>query len=362
MRRRLLTAALVTVALALPLLAPAAPAATLLVANKSDDTVDLIDLDAGKSGRSRATLPTGNAPHEIAVSPSGRFAAVSNYGGRQKPGSSLTVIEVQSAQVIRTVELGEHTRPHGLAWFGDRELAVTTEGSGHLLVVDPILGGGILKAIPTGQEVSHMVVVTADGARAFVSNIGSGSVTVIDLAAGRKLKDVPTGAGAEGIALRPGSGEVWVSNREADTLSILDAETLEVVATLTCPAFPIRLEFTPDGKRLLASAARSGEVAVFGAPRRRELLRQKLDLTTVPGAARRLFGDAFGESPVPVGIEIAPDGATAWVAATQADAVVVIDVETLAVTGLIKAGREPDGMAYSPLGARAAEATEGAAH
>ena len=63
-------------------------AATLLVANKSDDTVDLFDLASGKS---TATLPTGEAPHEVSVSPDGKLAVVSNYGGRDRAGSTLTV-------------------------------------------------------------------------------------------------------------------------------------------------------------------------------------------------------------------------------------------------------------------------------
>ncbi|MGB5296710.1 MAG: hypothetical protein WBP34_17350, partial [Thermoanaerobaculia bacterium] len=63
----------------------------------------------------------------------------------------------------------------------------------------------------------------------------------------------------------------------------------------------------------------------------------------------RLFGDSFGESPVPVGLVIHPTGDLAWVAATQADAVVVIDTEDLEVQDLLRAGKEPDGMSYSPI-------------
>jgi YVTN family beta-propeller protein len=77
-------------------------------------------------------------------------------------------------------------------------------------------------------------------------------------------------------------------------------------------------------------------------------VRKKLDLSTVPDAATRLFGDRFGESPVPVGLVISPDDKIAWVAATQSDVVVVVDVETLEVVDLIRTGKEPDGMAYTP--------------
>jgi YVTN family beta-propeller protein len=332
--------------------ADGAEAQTLLVANKSDHTVDLVDL---ASGQSRATLPTGHAPHEIAVSPDGRRAVISNYGDREKPGNSLTVVDVGDAEVLSTIELGEHTRPHGLAWIGTDTVAVTTEGSGQLLTVD-VKQGKILQQVATGHQVSHMVAASPDGQRVFVSSIGSGKVAVIDLEKGEKIADLATGEGAEGLAISPDGKEVWIGNRAADTLTVLDAASLEVLATVDCPGFPIRVAFTPDGRHVLISAARSGEVAVFDAAARKELRRGPLDLTNAPDAARRLFGDQFGSSPVPVGLVVDPDGSRAWVAATQADAVVVIDPETLEVQDLLRAGREPDGMAWSAV--RAPEPTK----
>ena len=113
--------------------------------------------------------------------------------------------------------------------------------------------------------------------------------------------------------------------------------------------FPIRVAITPDGGKALVSVARAGEVVVFDVQHRKELTRRKLDLTNVPDASARLFGDSFGDSPVPVGLVIHPSGDLAWVAATQADAVVVIDTEDLAVKDLLQAGKEPDGMSFSPI-------------
>jgi YVTN family beta-propeller protein len=321
------------------------PAGTLLVANKTDNTVDLVDSDTGESV---ATLPTGHGPHEAAVSRDGQTAVISNYGHRGKPGSTLTVIDVKAAKVVRTVELGVHTRPHGLSWISDDTVVVTTEDSRHLLVVD-VVKGVVGAQVETGQEISHMVATTPDGKRAFVANIGSGNVTAIDLEEGSKLTEIKTGEGAEGIATTPDGKHVWVSNRAADTLSVIDTSTLEVVATVPCKGFPIRVAITPDGKRALVSCASTGEVVVFDVAAREELLRRKLDLSTVPTASMRLFGDRFGESPVPVGLVIAPDGKRAWVAATQADAVVVFDPSSLEVLDLVKAGQEPDGMAYSSV-------------
>jgi YVTN family beta-propeller protein len=340
---------LASLALAILSLGSTATAETLLVANKSDHTVDLLDL---ASGESMATLPSGVAPHEIAIGPDGRTAVIANYGDRDHPGSTLTVIDVPAATVTRTISLGEHTRPHGIAFLSADRVVVTTEGSQHLLIVDPSTGS-IVTAVETAQRVSHMVALSQKLERAFVANIGSGSVTAIDLATGTKLADIPTGDGAEGIAITPDGGEVWVGNRGADTISIIDPDSLEIEATIPCPGFPIRVAMTPNGRHALVSAARSGEVVLFDVQERREVARSALDLSNAPDAAQRLFGDQFGQSPVPVGLVVSPTGNRAWVAATQADAVVAIEPGTLKVIDVLAAGREPDGMAFSGLDVQA---------
>lgn len=358
--------AAVAVLAALFLLAatPAARAAdggpgTLIVANKAEATVSLIDLS---SGEVRATLPTGAGPHEVVVSPDGRLAVVADYGAGT-PGSTLTVIDVQSAEVVRTIDLGEYRRPHGLAWLpepaegGERTaapLVVTVEAQKAVLLVDPY-EGVVRSAIETGQEVSHMVAVAPDGSRAFVANIGSGTVTAIDLDKGEKIADVATGEGAEGIAVSTGGSRVWVTNRAADTVTAVDASTLEVVATAKPGSFPIRAEVTPDGHWVLVSNARSGTISVIDAATAEVARTIELDVASKEGEGRLLD---FGESPVPIGIEIAPDGKRAWVAAANGDAIAVLDLERWEAVGTLTAGREPDGMAYSPRTVEAAEAVE----
>jgi YVTN family beta-propeller protein len=64
------------------------------------------------------------------------------------------------------------------------------------------------------------VAVTPDRSRAFVANIGSGTVTAVDLRSQKVLGHVRTGKGAEGIAVTPDGKEVWVTNRSADTVSV----------------------------------------------------------------------------------------------------------------------------------------------
>lgn len=329
--------------------AAGAAADTLVVLNKSDATASLIDLAKGVAV---ATLPTGEAPHEVDVSPDGRLALVANYGTRTAPGSTLTVIDVPGARVVRTVALGEHRRPHGVKWLDGRRAVVTAEASKALLVVD-VEDGRVTAAIPTGQEVSHMVALTPDRRRAFVASIGSGTVTAIDLDEAKVAGVVATGKGAEGIEVTPDGAQVWVTNREADTVSVLDARTLETVATLPSASFPIRARVTPDGAWALVSNAKTGDLAVFDVRQRKEARRIKLQAKLRATEGRLM---TFGDSSVPIGVVVHPGGRRAWVAHANADVITVLDLEKWAAAGTLTAGREPDGMAYSPLETAAAPA------
>ncbi len=313
----------------------------LVVVNKSDDTVSILD---AKSGALRATVKTGRGPHEVEVLADRKTAAVSDYGKAGEPGHTVTLVDLDRGVAIGTVELGERTRPHGLEALGDGRLLVTAEGTKELLVVDP--GKRRVTArIPTGREVSHMVAAPRDGRAAYVASIGSGTVSSADLATAKISKDLATGAGAEGIDVTPNGREVWVTNREANTVTVVDAMKLEVLATIPAAKFPIRVKITPDGKRALVSCAQSGDVAVFDVLSRTEVRRIPMDREAVPGSQARIFSDRFGKSPVPVGLLIAPDGKRAWVASTNADIVSVIDLERLEVVGRLTAGKEPDGLA-----------------
>lgn len=318
---------------------------TLIVLNKSDHTATLIDV---ASRNVMGTVPTGTAPHEVAVSPDGKTAVVANYGTRETPGNTLSVIDIPTKKKLKDIDLGDYKRPHGIVWMKDHTVVVTVEANRAVLLVD-VQSGKVLNAIETDQNVSHMVVLTPDQAKAFIANIGSGSTTVIDLKEKRRIANIETGAGAEGIDLSPDGREVWVTNRSANTVSVIDVATLKVAATLESKAFPIRIKFTPDGKHALVSNAQSGEVAVFDAQTKKEVRRIKMEFSPVNDADKRLFGNQFGTSPVPVGILIEPSGRYAYVANTQADVVTVIDLKDWKIADRLTAGKEPDGLGYSKL-------------
>jgi DNA-binding beta-propeller fold protein YncE len=335
--RAALVTALLVVAVAV------ADAETLVVANKAEASASLIDLD---NGHVVATLPTGEGPHEVGISPDGRFALVTNYGTRERDGNSLTLIDIAAAAVVSTIDLGDYGRPHGVEWLDDEQAAVTAEANRALIIVD-VATKKVALSIGTDQEVSHMVALDPDRGRAYTTNIGSGSLTVLDLGKGVRASNIATGEGAEGIAVSASGKHIWVTNRAADTITILDAGTLEKAGEIASEGFPIRATATPKGQ-VLVTRARAGDLAIYDASTFEELRIVTFNLESMD-VEERLFGDRFGDSSVPIGVIVDSAGERAWVAHANADIITEIDLGSGNVVRTLRAGKEPDGMGFSEL-------------
>src|SRR6266849_6053967 len=89
--------------------------AVLLVANKGDRTLGIVDPEAGLQVATIAE--DGTTGHEVVASPDGGLAYVPIYGnsGVGKPGtdgSNMLVIDIASRKVIGNVDFGHGVRPH----------------------------------------------------------------------------------------------------------------------------------------------------------------------------------------------------------------------------------------------------------
>jgi DNA-binding beta-propeller fold protein YncE len=337
---------LVTIAmLACPCAILAQGAGTLVVLNKSEATASLIDL---ANQTTYATLPTGEGPHEVAVSPDGRWAVVSNYGSEEAPGSTLSVLDIQEARSSETIHLGKHRRPHGLAWLPDgKRVVVTAEADSTLLLVS-VQTGAVEATIPVRQPASHMVALSSDGRRAYVSSISSGSVTMIDLVGKVPVWTTRVAAGAEGIDVSPDDREVWVACRDANVVTVLNAQTLDTLRTISSEEYPIRVKFTPNGRLALVSNARSSELRIFDVAQRKEIaaVKMKVGRAQLRGVNR---AEGYVNETAPIGVVVSPDGKTAFVANSAVDVVTLVNLEKQDIIGFLRAGREPDGMAHSRL-------------
>ncbi len=307
--------------------ARSAPAAAqgeiLLVGNKGENSVSFIDL---ASGRELGRSPTGPMPHEIAVSPDGRQAAVVAYGGR-----TIDIFDVASRERLRTIDLAPNQGPHGIFWLDDGRILATTERSQSLTIVDTRAGDAVT-SIATGEQGTHMVAVSPDRRRAYTANIGSGTVSVLDLAGGRKLRDIAAGGQPEGIALSNDGRTLWVGDLQGARVQAFDTATFERLAEVRTGEVPIRVAASPDGRWIVTSNLGGGSLTIIDAATR------KRD-RDIPVSGEADAGQ--------VTILFSKDGKRVYAAETGRDTVAEVELETGRVLRRLPAGRNGDGLAIA---------------
>lgn len=301
------------------LLAGALHADTLVVANRGGSTVTLID---PSTMTTLAQVDAGPQPHEVALSADGRHAYVSNYvsGG----GNTLSVIDLATRTKIKTIDIGELRGPHGIAQHGGK-IYFTAETSRSVASYDPVTDR-VDWIGRTNQAVSHMLVLSPDGANVYTANIISATASIVPVGTAASRKNIPTVTRGEGIALSPDGKELWVGSVETGGIAIIDLESETRVATISVGQQAYRLAFTPNGRYVLATRGRA--LAIYDAVTREEI--QRVNVT----------GLAFGILP-------SPDSTVAYVAVADPDQVVKVDLSTFQVLGAAPASPIPDGLALA---------------
>jgi YVTN family beta-propeller protein len=311
------------------------PSQALLVLSKGDLALEVVDPTTMKV---LWTVPSGPDPHEVAASPDGRFAYISNYGSGAY--HTITPVDLQAKKALTPIDLGALTGPHGLDYVGGK-LWFTAEGAKVFGSYDPAVQK-IDFVLGTGQDRTHMVRVSSDQQRMVLTNVASGTVSIFDKAEGRgnaagrgrggppqtnwQQTVVQVGRGSEGFDVTPDWREAWIANAQDGTISIIDLGSKHVSQTLESNTQGAnRLKITPDGKLAFVSTLSGPDVAVFDVAGRKEVTRIKVGR----GAA---------------GIQIQPDGSRVYVACTPDNYVAVIDAKSLKVIGQITAGSQPDGL------------------
>ena len=300
---------------------------TLLVLNKAENTLALVDPSTMKVV---ARVATGEGPHEVVVSADGRTAYVSNYGA-EKPGNSLSVIDLAARKEVKRVDLGPLLRPHGLV-ERDGKIYFTAEVSRVVARYDPA-ADRVDFIVGTGQNVTHMLVMHPTRPVVYTANILSDTVSVLELDKPQqpgpppRMTTVAVGPKPEGLDVSPDGRELWVGHNDDGGVSVIDTETNKVKETFKAGGVPIRIKFTRDGKYVLISSPDAGELAVFDAATRKELKR-------------------FPVGEAAVGVAVSADSRTAYVASMAAGKVTAVDLASMTLAGSVETGRAPDGPAW----------------
>lgn len=303
----------------------------LLVANKGDNSVGIIDPVAGKQ---IAEIPEGGVTgHELTTSRDGKLAYVPIYGnsGVGQPGtdgSNMVVIDIAGRKVVGSLDFGKGVRPH-LPVLGPQNglLYVSTELEKAITIIDPATLK-IVGSVPTGEEQSHMFAITHDGHRAYTANVGPGTVSALDLDARKVIAIIPVSPQVQRISLSADDKFAFTSDVTKPRLAVIDTTTNKLKSWVPLPGLGYGSAATADGKWLIIALPPMNQVAA-------------VDLKTMKVAHTVDVGMRTQE------VLLAPDGKMAYVSCDQAGKVAAINLTNWKLERVIDAGKGADGLAWA---------------
>jgi DNA-binding beta-propeller fold protein YncE len=295
------------------------------------DRLTIIDL---ATGRQRSVESGIDNPHELAVSPDGRWAVAADFGDHLGDyafsGTELGVYELPSGRLVRRIGLGQYRGPHDVVFTTPTRVAVTTQTTRNVIEAD-VTTGRVLGATETRAKGSHTLAVTADARLAFTANQAEGTLSRLDLANRRFLSKHVVGRGeTEGIATTPDGREVWMGFGDMDAVLVADGRTGAVLATLPGFDIPDRVAMSADGRHVA--------ITDFGCE----------TVVVADGRTRRVLGPIAGLEGAGVA-KILPDNRTAVILLLDERVVAMADLVTRRVVARHPLrGPRPDAAAWGP--------------
>jgi len=307
------------------------PKQYLLALSKADHTLAIVN---STTFNVIAKIPVGTDPHEVVASSDGKTAYVSSYGGGTL--HELDIIDLVSQKIVSRVDTKTLIGLHGLM-FANGKAWFTAEGSKSVGRYNPGIGR-VDWSMATGQDRTHMIYVTADGKNVYTANVNSGTISVLTDTSGSSNGNlhknwastvIPVSKSCEGFDVSPNGRELWTAAATDGSIFIINLATKKVIGKIDAKAIGAnRLKFTPDGKRVLISSLRTGDLYIYDTASQKELKR----INTGNGAA---------------GILVTPDGSRAFIGCSADNYVAVVDLKSMQVTDHIDVGRNPDGLAWA---------------
>lgn len=267
----------------------------------NNNAVDVID---PSTNTVTTTIPVGNSPEGIVVSPDGARAYVSNADG------TLSVIDTGGNTVAATISCGcspgfAAITPDGKSLYLP---AIFNQG---ILVVSTA-SNSVVTTIATPGNLPFAAVSTPDGSRVYVlatPDLISGIVLVVDTATNTVVQSIPVNAGpgfifAPDIAISPSGANVYVTGVSfANSVQVIATGSNTVTATIPLGSAGNGIAVSPDGGKVYVSEL----FPVLGVG--------IIDTATNTLEASTIgLGDRF-----PFGLGVTPNGASLYVANGQFD-------------------------------------------
>jgi YVTN family beta-propeller protein len=291
----------------------------VVVLNSADASISLID---PVSLTVTETFPVGKEPHHLMATPDNKSLIVAN-----SISNNLVFLDPKSGHIQRWIENIED--PYQIGYSPDHKWFVTTGLRLDRVDIYHAVGENIelAKRVPLATMPSHMAF-TRDSKIAFVTLQISGEVAAIDLATQNVLWKMKVGPVPAGLWMTPNDQYLLVGMTGADYVAVVDWRNRTVVKTIHTGKGAHNFRSLDDGRHVVVSNRVANTISI-------------IDEQSLTNA-----GDITGLLPGPDDMELSADHRYLWVTFRFAKHVGIIDMSTHQLIKTIPVGRSPHGIYF----------------
>ena len=298
----------------------------LLVLNRDDDCVSVVDPETGETG---TEIETDFDPITVESSPDDAKSYVTCA-----QGNALNIIDNETFTVTGRIDHDLFDHPSGLAVrTRANELWLVSRNNSRVFVFD-IETDEVLDVIPTHQSLSNTLSLNAEESTAYITNSNGNTLTVIDCDERRIAVDVPVGDGPEAVAINPETNNVYVTIQHESRLTVHDPKHHETLYETGLGSSPIGIEFSPDATIALVPNRMSNDVSVIETRFHRNGTGRPWEVERIP------VGIWPGE------VVFNSSGSLAYVSNNKTNDISVIDTDSREEVDRIDVRTHPNGITY----------------
>ncbi len=316
-----------------------------------------------------ATIPVGDTPSGIAVTPNSLFAYVANNNNAQIPGGdTVSVLNLTNNTLEQTISDSSFNEPYTVTINAAGTKAyVTNSNSTTVTIID--LATNTVTGTIGGFDGPSGLIATLNGNYAYVNNygsfpgVGSGNgttVSVVDLNTNAIVgSPITVGLAPAAMAITPDGAYVYVvsyvdGNPGTGTISIINTSNNSVqLNAITGFSGPFAIAITPNGKYAYVTNFGNNNFSPVGTT------------VSIVDISRNTIVATLNLGIQPAGVAITPDGSYAYVSnyntlydgsgftdlTAGQGTVNIIDIQTnKVVSPIIGVGLSPADIAISPNG------------
>lgn len=264
--------------------------------------------------RASAALELPKHGHEVLVDADRARAYVSIYGdgiygNNTHAGNQLGVVDLDERSLVSVVDLGENRGAHGLAFDAEDNVMVACDRTATIVTVDRETLSVSHESKIDARATPHWIVSHPDLPKAYTSNKATPYISVIDTRTRQAVAQIPMPTGAEGLALSPDGGRLFVADHggsglpssvtKQPVMHVIDTATDEISETIPLALPPLgfdvdhelRVRVAPDDEHVIVTAHAWDRVLVVDSA---ELSRQRL-INVEGGPMGLAFEPGYGD-------------------------------------------------------------------